>query len=262
MVYFIPFMRHLLIVFSAIVFLIAGALVAHTFFTNFKTISGAPPYDVSNTDNVSFFEEQGLVNDWKRPKGPAKVALQVGHWKTDDVPEELHKLRGNSGASGGGKTEWEVNYTIAALTKTLLEEKGITVELLPTTITPHYWADVFISIHADGNPDPSKTGYKAAIPRRDQTGTAGELLASIEKAYGEATGMELDPNVTRNMRGYYAFSWWRYDHAVHPMTTSLILETGFLSSPGDRRIIVDQPQLSANGLAEGIVRYLESKDLR
>lgn len=154
-----------------------------------------------------------------------------------------------------------MNYEIAALTKALLKEKGVTVELIPTTVTPQYWADVFVSIHADGNPDTTKTGYKAAIPRGDRTGSADELLASIEKSYGEATGMVIDPNVTRNMRGYYAFSWWRYDHAVHPMTASLILETGFLSSPGDREIIVNQPELSAKGLADGIINYLLSQNL-
>ncbi len=201
------------------------------------------------------------MKDWKRPEGPAKVALQVGHWKTDETPEELHKLRGNTGASGGGKSEWEVNYEIAMQTKKLLEEKGITVELLPTTITPQYWADVFVAIHADGNADPNKTGYKAASPRRDRTENAQDLLTSIENAYGQATGLTKDPNVTRNMRGYYAFSWWRYDHTVHPMTTSLILETGFLSSPSDRTIIVDQPHIAAKGLAEGIINYLTAEDL-
>lgn len=254
-------MKRLLLAFTAVFFLTAGILVANTFFANLKTVSGAPPYDVSTTDNVNFFEEQDLLKDWKRPEGPAKVALQVGHWKTDEVPEELEKLKGNTGASGGGKAEWEVNYEIAMQTKALLEVKGITVELLPTTITPQYWADVFVAIHADGNLDSSKNGYKAAIPRRDNTGNGDELLTSIEQSYGKATGMELDQNVTRNMRGYYAFSWWRYDHAVHPMTNSLILETGFLSSPSDRDIIVDQPEIAAAGLAEGITNYLSSKGL-
>lgn len=254
-------MKHTLLVFTVVVFLIAGILVTQSFFESTKPVSGAPPYDSSDSDNVSFFEEQELLNDWKRPEGPAKVALQVGHWKTDEAPDELHRLRGNTGASGGGKTEWEVNYEIAELTKQILETKGITVELLPTTVSQQYWSDVFVAIHADGNPDPTKTGYKTAIPRRDRTGNADDLMASIEDAYGKTTGMVKDPNVTRNMRGYYAFSWWRYDHAVHPMTTSLILETGFLSSPGDREIIVDQPELSAIGLADGIIEYLTAKEL-
>jgi hypothetical protein len=230
-------------------------------FKHFELVSGAPPYDASDSDYVTDSEEQALLENWKRPEGPAKVALQVGHWQNDAVPEELHKLRGNTGASGGGKTEWEVNYDIALRTKTLLEAQGVTVELLPATVPPQYWADVFVAIHADGSLDPEKSGYKLATPRRDYTGNADDLLNAIETSYGSATGLEIDPNVTRNMRGYYAFSWWRYEHAVHPMTASVILETGFLSSPSDRQLLLGNPQLSAEGLADGITKYLKAESL-
>jgi N-acetylmuramoyl-L-alanine amidase len=63
------------------------------------------------------------------------------------------------------------------------------------------------------------------------------------------------------MRGYYAFAWWRYDHAVHPMTTAAILETGFLTSPSDQRLLVKNPQKVAEGVSKGIINYLEKKAL-
>lgn len=230
-------------------------------FANFEIVSGAPPYDGSSSDFVTDAEERNLLRDWHRPAGPPKVALQVGHWKNEEVPEELHKLRGNTGATGGGKTEWEVNYDIAIRTKEILERQGVVVELLPATVPPQYWADVFVSIHADGSLDPNKSGYKASTPRRDYTGNADELLQAVEDSYGTTTGLVKDPNVTRNMRGYYAFSWWRYEHAVHPMTASIILETGFLSSPSDRQLLIGNPQKSADGLAEGISTYLTTQKL-
>jgi len=93
------------------------------------------------------------------------------------------------------------------------------------------------------------------------SGNADDLLMYVENSYGRATGLEKDDNVSRNMRGYYAFGWWRYDHAVHPMTTSLILETGFLTNSMDRTIIIDNAELSAQGLANGIIKYLESEEL-
>ena len=252
-------MKHFL---SIIAFILLG--IGLVFSVNFLTSNqstGAPPYDASNLDNVTDSEIDSLLRGWKRPTGPAKVALQVGHWKNEDVPGELHRLRGNTGAIGSGMTEWEVNYAIAEATKKLLEKRGITVELLPATVPQHYWADVFVAIHADGSEDYLKSGYKLASPRRDYTGNSGTLLSSVEKTYGETTGLTLDPNVTRDMRGYYAFSWWRYDHAIHPMTASVILETGFLTSPSDRNIIVDQPDVSAEGLANGILHYLTSEKL-
>lgn len=230
-------------------------------FTNLEESTGAPPYDLTSNDYVDDSEERALIQNWERPEGPAKVALQVGHWKNEEVPEELYKLRGNTGATGGGKTEWEVNYDIASRTKEILEARGVSVELLPATVPQSYWADVFVAIHADGSLDPDKSGFKAAIPRRDQTGNADELLTSVENAYEEVTNLVKDPNVTRNMRGYYAFSWWRYEHAVHPMTASMILETGFLSSPSDRQILLNNPQKSAEGLAEGVINYLQAEKL-
>src|SRR5690606_21028809 len=128
----------------------------------------------------------------------------------------LHRLRGNTGAEGGGTTEVEVNLTIANLTKELLEEKGIIVDILPATVPENYWADVFVSVHADGSLDYLKSGYKGASPRRDFTNGANDLVRYVEESYESATGLVYDPEVTRNMRGYYAFSFWRFDHAIHP----------------------------------------------
>ena len=221
---------------------------------------GAPPYDVAY-DEEPETDRLNWLRNWQRPEGPAKVGLQVGHWKNDELPEELEKLKGSTGSQGAGKIEWEVNLAIAEGTKKLLEEKGIVVDLLPATVPHQYWADVFVAIHADGSTDRSKTGFKAAAPRRSMNQQAGKLLELIENSYAKVTDMDLDPNVTRNMRGYYAFAWWRYTHSVHPMTAAVILETGFLTSPVDRKIIVNASEIPAQGLANGIIEYLESEGL-
>ena len=223
--------------------------------------TGAPPYEVSNNPLSFNIDDYSTYINWKRPVGPAKVALQVGHWKTEEVPDEMERLRGNSGASGGGKSEWEVNMAIAQATSKILDEEGIDVEILPTTIPPDYWADVFVSIHADGNSDPNKSGFKAAAPRRDMSKKADKLLGLVEKSYQDETSLQVDTNVTRNMTGYYAFRWWRFEHALHPMTAAIILETGFLTSPSDRLLIADQPEIAAQGTAKGIIEFLESEDL-
>ncbi len=211
-------------------------------------------------DDAESFESAPLTldpyADWKRPEGTWSVALQVGHWHADEAPEEQINLRANTGATGGGVTETEVNLSIAKETKRLLEAEGVQVELLPTTIPPEYWADVFVSIHADGNLNTSVSGYKAAAPRRDRTGKAQTLADLLDKRYGEATGLPYDPNITRNMRGYYAFNWRRYEHSIHPMTVGAIMETGFLTSPSDRRVIVNQPERSARAIADAILEFL------
>lgn len=199
----------------------------------------------------------GDLRDWQRPAGPWRVGLQVGHWQNGELPDELKNLRERGGgALGGGKSEWEVNLAIARAAKPLLESKGIVVDILPATVPLGYWADVLIAIHADGNADATVSGFKVAAPRRDLTGQAWRLVELIESEYAQATGLDRDQNVTRNMTGYYAFNWRRYEHAMHPKTVAVILETGFLTSPHDRTVIVERPERAALGIVQATLTYL------
>lgn len=227
----------------------------------FKQISGAPPYGLAESEVPPLDPWQELKQNWKRPNGPPKVGLQVGHLKNEEVPEELKNLLGNTGASSGGYSEVEVNMAIAEKIAEILRTKGIVVDILPTTVPPDYWADAFIAIHADGSLDTNTSGFKIAAPWRDLTGKSSTLVAALEKTYSEATGLAKDSNITRNMRGYYAFSWWKYEHSIHPMTTSVIVETGFLTNKADRALIAGQPSIPAQALANGIMDYLLSENL-
>ena len=220
---------------------------------------GAPPYAEADLEPPD--DPYAWVREWRRPEGPPRVGLQAGHWKNDEVPEELNRLVGNTGSSGGGDAEWEVNLKIAQETKNILKQRGVEVDILPATVPPKYWTDAFLAIHADGSLDKSKSGYKFAHPRRDFTGGADRLTEILYETYGKATGLAVDLNVTRNMRGYYAFAWWRYEHAVHPMTTAVIAETGFLTNPSDRRGLVDKTEAVAQGLASGIINFLTERNL-
>ena len=226
-----------------------------------NNVSGAPPNGESEINAPALSPLEYLKRTWTRPEGRPKVGLQVGHLNNQDFPEELKKLRKNGGSSGGGFTEAEVNLAIAEKTAEILENEGIRVDILPATVPPEYWADVFIAIHADGSTSPDKSGFKIAGPWRDLTGKSNSLAETLEKTYQAATNFEKDPNITRNMRGYYAFSWWRYNHAIHPMTTAVIVETGFLTNWSDRQLIAVQPEIPARALAEGVVEFLEEEKL-
>lgn len=211
------------------------------------------------------FNDQYTVSElenWQRPQGPVRVAIQAGHWKNSEVPEELDGLKRNGGgAVGGGLTEQEVVLEIAEQVTELLKEYDLTVDLLPTTVPPGYVADAFISIHADGNLDTSVSGFKIASPWRDYSEKSETLEKLLYETYADATNLATDPSISRRMRGYYAFNWRRYDHAIHPMTPAVIIETGFLTSPSDRRIIVQSPDLAARGIADGIIAFLQSESL-
>ena len=195
--------------------------------------------------------------DWKPPDGPVRIALQAGHWRANEAPRELRGLR-NNGTRWRGTAEWEVNLEIVRRAGTMLEGMGYEVDILPAVVPPSYRAHLFISIHADGSNDPNASGYRVAAPRRDATGRASQVAALLEQSYGETTGIKLLPAATRRMRNYYAFNFRRYEHALHPMTIAVILETGFLTSQDDRQVLMNHPERAARGIVDAVVAFPET----
>ena len=239
-----------------------GILVVYrvSFIKN-EPITGAPPYGESFEDVPELDGRDNWLYNWVRPEGPPKVGLQVGHWKNDELPDELDRLKGSTGASVDSFKEWELNHKIALQTAEILEEKGIEVDIIPATVPEKYWADVFVAIHADGNESSYISGYKVAGPWRRHFNKSDRLVELIDDSYGKETDLIKDENISRNMRGYYAFSWWRYDHSIHPMTSAVIIETGFITNYNDRKLLNEQPEKPAKGIANGIVDFLIEQDL-
>ncbi len=195
--------------------------------------------------------------DWAPPEGPVRIGLQAGHWRADEAPRELSGLRRN-GTRWRGTAEWEMNLEIVRRAGAMLEDMGYEVDILPAVVPPSYRAHLFISIHADGSNDPNASGYRVAAPRRDATGRASQVAALLEQSYGEVTGLTRLPTVTRRMRNYYAFNFRRYEHALHPMTIAVIIETGFLTSSRDREVIVNDPERAARGIVEAVAAFQET----
>ncbi len=197
------------------------------------------------------FADGGLIRPWR-------VGIQAGHWQIDELPPELARLRTDTGASYGSLQEVDVNLGIARRLAYDLTLAGITADLLPATVPPEYQADAFVAIHADGG-GARERGFKVSAPWR--ASQASRLLRdAIQSAYGELSGIPMDRyGVTYNMRGYYSFSWFRFEHAVAPSTPSAIIETGYLTSRQDRGVIVDDPETPARAIAAGIILYLSQR---
>jgi N-acetylmuramoyl-L-alanine amidase len=195
-----------------------------------------------------------------RPAGTIpRVGIQVGHWKSQELPDELARLRTSSGAFAGGYHEADVNLAIAKRVAALLESRGLAVDLLPATIPPGYDADAFVAIHADGSSSGNSRGFKLATPWR--TSRASQMLLDLLTIeYASATGLPQDYAVTFNMRGYYAFNNRRREHAIARTTPAVIIEMGFLTSATDRAVIIGQPDNVAIGITNGIIRYLNERD--
>lgn len=192
--------------------------------------------------------------EWEPPEGPVKIALQAGHWRASEAPPELYGIRTN-GTRWEETLEWQTNLSIAERAAALLESLGYAVEVLPAIVPPGYRAHLFISIHADGSADPRASGYRVAAPRQDATGRAAAAAALLDASYGAATGIKRLPTVTRRMQSYYAFNFRRYEHALHPMTIGVILETGFLTNEGDRQVIMGDPDRAARGIVEAVTKF-------
>lgn len=190
------------------------------------------------------------------PAGPRRVGIQAGHWRTEQAPPELWRLLTQTGTSWNGVTEVEINLDIAGRIKKILEPKGLVVDVLPTTIPPGYVADAFVALHGDGDRTGENSGFKMAFSAR-RTPYESALLESIKTHYGAATDLGWDPRVTRGMSGYYAMSWQRNKYSTAPHTPSVILEMGYVSNDHDRELMTDRADVVAEGIAHGILRFLE-----
>ena len=188
------------------------------------------------------------------PAAPIRIGLQAGHWRADEAPRELRRIRYN-GTQWRGTAEWEANLEIARLAAAELETLGYEVDILPAVVPPGYRAHLFIAIHADGSDSPQASGYRVASPRRDATGRAPEIARLLREKYGEATGLRQLPVSTRRMRNYYAFNYRRYRHALHPTTVGVIIETGFMTSARDRDVILEAPERAARGIVEAVKAF-------
>jgi len=188
--------------------------------------------------------------------GARRVAIQAGHWKTDEAPDEFPNLRFQFGSSIAGIDEVNVNLDIAHRIAVILRAKGIIVDVLPATIPPSYVADAFVSLHADDDGGfGTATGFKIAHGfYRGPYDNA--LVDALAKEYAAATGLSLNEHVTDDMTDYYAFAWFRYEHALAPHTPAAIIEMGYLSHEVDRALLTDEANVVALGLANGILRFL------
>jgi N-acetylmuramoyl-L-alanine amidase len=194
------------------------------------------------------------------PLSPWRVGIQVGHWKIEELPDELRRLRSSTGARYGRYREVDANIEIARRVVEYLRAAGIQVDLLPATVPPGYQADAFVSIHADGAYRPGVRGWKMSTPWRSSPASR-MLLDAMVRTYPLFTGLPEDRyGTTYNMRGYYAFSPHRFHHAIAGTTPAMIIETGFVTVARDREVLFGAPDTVARGIAAGVVRYLSRHD--
>ncbi len=222
-----------------------------------RDVPGLPPIAMAPPGGAVI--QPGLIRIPKpnMPPGPRRIGLQAGHWKTDEVPDELGKrITTQTGTSSAGTKEVDVNLDIAQRVRAQLIARGFVVDIIPTTVPAGYLADVFIALHADGDGTGENSGFKLAHGSR-RGPYEDKLIALLREEYAKATNMSEDStHVGRNMQAYYAFNWGRYQHAAAAHTPAAILEMGYLSNDDDRATLTDKADRVATGIMSGIVRFL------
>lgn len=219
-----------------------------------------PTVGTASASHTEWGIKAGLPPTAAAPAAPTpkvNVAIQAGHWKSNELPDALARLRTSTGAYGGGRNESQVTLDIAQRVASLLRSKGRTVEVLPATVPTGYEADLFVSLHADGNASSKPRGYKVSTRwRSDVAALDATLVQAIDDGYSKVTGMPQDPSVTRAMRGYYAYSTYRgEEYRLSDTTPAAILEMGFMSSPADRALMFNKPDVVARGVVAGIDNF-------
>ncbi len=223
-------------------------------------LNGVPKIPVLNPTPGTNLQPAPVLKANYGPNNTPLIGLQIGHFQTELLPDEQASLRGQTGGSGGGVREVDLNQDIVRRTAALLQTKGYTVEILPATVPIGYTADLFVAVHADAVASSGPNGFKmarsrfSAIPETDD-----RLVELLYATYGKATGLGISDSITRNMTGYYAFNNRRRQHAISKVTPAIIIETGYLTSPVDRAVLLNRTDSVAKGIADGITQFIESR---
>ncbi|HIQ12353.1 MAG TPA: hypothetical protein EYH29_05745 [Caldilineales bacterium] len=152
-----------------------------------------------------------------------------------------------------GTMEALINEEIADRVAALLKREGVAVTILDE-YDPRLEGlkvQALVSIHADSCIDQS--GFKVASAEQTVIPDEDALLVScLSEAYAQATGLAFRAaTITKNMTQYHAFQ------RVAEDTPGAIIETGYLG--GDRDLLVGDPDRAAEGIAAGILCFLDAR---
>ena len=192
--------------------------------------------------------EEGALFPTPTPRPRPLIGIVAGHSGGEDP----------GAVCPDGLTEVTINLEVATRVKEKLAAAGFDVDLLEEfdDRLENYAALAVVSIHADTCQfiDDNATGFKVtAALGNDNPEKGSRLLACLSSRYAQITGLRFHAgSVSAHMTSYHAFD------EIDPSTTAAIMEIGFMNL--DRLILTQQPDLLAEGIAQGVLCYIYNED--
>lgn len=231
---------------------VISAVLASTVFTwftdpEFFTSNVVTGLQVANATSVAVIDPLTPTVLAVTPNWARRIGIVSGHRGPENDPGAV---------CDDGLTEREINFAVAQLVVLGLRENGYSVDLLDE-FDPRldaYQAAALVSIHANDCQDYGEfvSGYLVARAAVRPAGGFDDILAEcIARDYGEAVGIERRFSLTVDMTDYHTF------REINSLTPAAILELGFMR--GDRDLLVNQQDVMANGIIEGILCFLNGE---
>ncbi|MCM3138833.1 N-acetylmuramoyl-L-alanine amidase [Bacillus safensis] len=186
-----------------------------------------------------------VISQLKNPVVGKKVFIDPGHGAHD------------SGAVGYGLYEKNLNLDVAKRLNTKLNNAGALVTMSRTSDTfdslqtrvskgANAKADIFISVHANSNDNSSANGTETYYDKTNAAANSLKLAQNIQPKMVSALG-------TRD-RGVKTAGFYVIKYSKMP---SVLLETGFVSSPVDSNILKSATYKDrlASGISSGVSGY-------
>ena len=207
----------------------------------------ATPLSSAASENVLAASPLPSVEPSPASPNPS-IGIVAGHWGSD-----------TGAVCPDGLKEVDVNLDIGRRVVQVLHSLGYQADLMQE-FDPRldgYWAYALVSIHSDScehfpNAVPPASGFKVArvedsmVPAEED-----RLVVCLSQSYAARTGMFFHSNsVTHDMTRYHTF------YEIDGRTPAAIIEAGFMKE--DRYLLTQRADLVAQGIADGIVCFLES----